>query len=119
MRSTYKKALIVYIGFIVILVGILFGIIYRYYSQYGSIADTMMMVDFQGLLLAFMGAAVLSLISVVLTFNLARAWAKEQPEFTEQIVRYALIINLSLIVILGGLAGGIIVLRTLHTVGYF
>jgi cell division protein FtsX len=77
------------------------------------------MVDFQGILLSFLGAVVLCLISVFLTFNLARAWVKEQPELSERIFRHALIINLSLIIIFGGLAGGIIILRTLWTIGYF
>ena len=114
----FKKTVMVFIGFIVVLVGILIVVIQRY-TQYGSIPDTMQMVDFQGILVAFLGAAILSLISVVLTFNLARAWVKEQPELVKPIFRYALIINISLIIIFGGLAGGIIILRTLWTIGYF
>lgn len=118
MGNAFKKALIVFIAFIVILVGVLIVVILRY-SQYGSIPDTMEMVDFRGILVSFLGAAILSLISVVLTFNLARAWVKEQPELAERIFRHALIINLSLIIIFGSLAGGIIILRTLWTIGYF
>ncbi len=118
MESSYKKALYVFIGFIVVMIGIIIAVILRY-SQYGSIPNTMEMVDFEGILLAFIGAAVLIMISVVLTFNLAHAWTKEQPEFTQQIIRYALIINLTIIIIIGGLAGGIIILRTLWTIGYF
>ena len=118
MGNVFKKAVIVFIGFILILLGILIVVILRY-SQYGSIPDAMEMVDFQGILLAFLGAAVLILISVVLTFNLASAWVKEQPELAERIFRHVLIINLSVIIILGGLAGGIIILRTLWTIGYF
>ncbi len=79
----------------------------------------MEMVDFQGILLSFLGAVVLCLISVVLTFNLARAWSKEQPENTKDIFRLALITNIMLIVIIGGLETGIIILRTLWTIGYF
>ncbi len=118
MGSEFKKALIIFIGFILILAAILIILILRY-SMYGSIIETMEMVDFNGIFLAFMGAAVLNLISVVLTFNLARAWVKEQPEFAENILRFAKIISITLIIIIGGLAGGIIVLRTLWTIGYF
>ena len=118
MGSEFKKALIVFIGFILILVAILIVLIIRY-SAYGSIIETMEMVDFHGILLAFMGASVLNLISVVLTFHLARAWVKEQPEFSEDIFRYARIISITLIIIIGGSAGGIIVLRTLWTIGFF
>lgn len=118
MGSEFKKALIIFIGFILILAAILIVLILRY-SMYGSIIETMEMVDFNGIFLAFMGAAVLNLISVVLTFNLARAWVKEQPEFAESIFRFAKIISITLIIIIGGLAGGIIVLRTLWTIGYF
>ena len=118
MENTFKIALIVFIGFIVLLVGILIVVLQRY-SQYNSLEETMQMVDFQGILLSFLGAVILCLISVLLTFNLARAWVKEQPEFAKRIFRLALIINLSLIIIIGGLAAGIIILRTLWTIGYF
>ncbi len=118
MGSEFKTALIVFVGFILLLATILVVVVQRY-SQYGSILETMEMVDFNGIFLAFMGAAVLNLISVVLTFNLARAWVKEQPEFAEDIFRFARIISITLVIIIGGLAGGIIVLRTLWTIGYF
>ncbi len=118
MGSEFKRTLIVFIGFILVLAAILIVLILRY-SAYGSIIETMEMVDFNGIFLAFMGAAVLNLISVVLTFGLARAWVKEQPEFAENIFRFAKTISITLIIIIGGLAGGIIVLRTLWTIGYF
>ena len=118
MGREFKKALTVFIGFILILAAILIVLILRY-SIYGSILETMEMVDFNGIFLAFMGAAVLNLISAVLTFSLARAWVKEQPEFAENIFRFAKIISITLITIIGGLAGGLIVLRTLWTIGFF
>lgn len=118
MGKAFKKILIVFIGFIVVLGGILIGVI-QSYSQFGSLPETIQMVDFSGILLAVLGACLLSLISVVLTFWLARAWASEQPEFGEQIIRLALIVSISLIVVFGGLAGGLIVLRTLWTIGFF
>ena len=118
MRTAFKKALIVFIGFIVILGGVLLGVIQQY-SQYGSLPETMQMVDFSGILLAVLGACLLSLISVVLTFVLARAWATEQPQLGERIVRLALIVSIAFIIVFGGLAGGLIVLRTLWTIGFF
>ena len=118
MRTAFKKAIIVFIGFIVILGGVLLGVIQQY-SQYGSLPETMQMVDFSGILLAVLGACLLSLISVVLTFVLARAWASEQPELGERIVRLALIVSIAFIIVFGGLAGGLIVLRTLWTIGFF
>lgn len=118
MRTAFKKALIVFIGFIVILGGVLLGVIQQY-SQYGSLPETMQMVDFSGILLAVLGACLLSLISVVLTFILARAWATEQPQLGERIVRLAIIVSIAFIIIFGGLSGGLIVLRTLWTIGFF
>ena len=118
MGSEFKRALIVFVGFILLLATILIVVVQRY-SQYGSILETMEMVDFNGIFLVFMGAAVLNLISIGLTFNLARAWVKEEPEFAQKIFRFTLIISLTFIIIIGGLAGGIIVLRTLWTIGYF
>ena len=118
MGTAFKKAIIVFIGFIVILGGILIGVI-RHYSQYGSLPETIQMVDFQGILLAVLGACLLSLVSVVLTFWLARAWAGEQPELADRIIRLALTVSISLIVVFGGLAGGLVILRTLWTIGFF
>lgn len=118
MGTAFKKAIIVFIGFLVILGGVLLGVI-RQYSQYGSLPETMQMVDFSGILLAVLGACLLSLISVVLTFVLARAWASEQPQLGERIVRLALIVSIAFITVFGGLAGGLIVLRTLWTIGFF
>ncbi|MCY3739659.1 MAG: hypothetical protein OXH00_01425 [Candidatus Poribacteria bacterium] len=118
MGTAFKKALIVFICFIVILGAVLIGVILNY-SQYGSIPETIQMVDFQGILLSVLGACILSLVSVALTFWLARAWAIEQPELGNRIIRLALAVSISLIVVFGGLAGGLIILRTLWTIGFF
>ena len=118
MGTAFKKAIIVFIGFIVILGGILIGVI-RHYSQYGSLPETIQMVDFSGILLSVLGACTLSLVSVALTFWLARAWISEQPKLGERIIRLALVVSISFIVVFGGLAGGLVVLRTLWTIGFF
>ena len=118
MGTAFKRAFIVFVGFIVILGGVLIGVI-QHYSKYESFLETMRMVDFSGILLAVLGACVLSLVSVALTFWLARAWVSEQPELGERIIRLALAISISFIVVFGGLAGGLVVLRTLWTIGFF
>ena len=118
MGTAFKKALIVFIGFIVVLGGVLISIILNY-SQYESLPETMQMVDFSGILVAVLGACVLSLMSVVLVFWLARAWVNERPELGERIVHLALVISIGFIIVFGGLAGGLIVLRTLWTIGFF
>ena len=118
MGTAFKKAFIVFIGFIVVLGGVLIGVILNY-SQYESLPETMQMVDFSGMLVAVLGACLLSLVSVALTFWLARAWISEQPELGERIIRLALVVSIGFIVIFGGLAGGLIVLRTLWTIGFF
>ena len=118
METAFRKALIVFIGFIVVLGGILIGVI-QHFSQYGSLPETMQMVDFSGILVSVLGACLLSLVSVALTFWLARAWISEQPELGERIIHLALVVSISFIVVFGGLAGGLIVLRTLWTIGFF
>ena len=118
MRTAFKKALIAFIGFIVVLGGVLVSVILNY-AEYESLPEMMQMVDFSGILVAVLGACVLSLGSVVLTFWLARAWASEQPELGTRIIRLALVVSISLIVVFGGLAGGLVVLRTLWTIGFF
>ena len=118
MGTAFKKTLIVFIGFILVLGGVLIGVILQY-SQYGSLPETMQMVDFSGILVSVLGACLLSLISVVLTFWLARAWINERPELGDRIVHLALIVSVSFIIVFGGLAGGLVVLRTLWTIGFF
>ena len=118
MGTAFKKALGVFIGFIVVLGVVFIGVIQNY-SQYGSLPETIQMVDFSGILVAVLGACILSLVSVVLTFWLARAWVKEHPELGERIIHLALITSVSLIFVFGGLAGGLVVLRTLWTIGFF
>ena len=118
MGTAFKKAIIVFIGFILVLVSVLLGVIQNY-SQYGSLPETIQMVDFSGILVAVLGACTLSLVSIVLTFGLARAWAIEQPELGDRIIRLALIVSIVFIIVCGGLAGGLIILRTLWTIGFF
>ena len=118
MGTAFKKAIIVFIGFMLVLVGILLGVIQNY-SQYGSLPETIQMVDFSGILVAVLGACILSLVSIGLTFWLARAWVSEQPELGDRIIRLALIVSIAFIVVCGGLAGGLIILRTLWTIGFF
>ena len=118
MGTAFKKIFIVFIGFIVVLGGVLIGVI-QHFSEYDSLPETMQMVDFSGILVAVLGACILSLVSVALTFYLARAWISEQPELGERIIRLTLAVSISFIVVFGGLAGGLIVLRTLWTIGFF
>lgn len=118
MGTAFKKAIIGFIGFILVLVGVLLGVIQNY-SQYGSLPETIQMVDFSGILVAVLGACILSLVSIGLIFWLARAWASEQPEFGDRIIRLALIVSIAFIVVCGGLAGGLVILRTLWTIGFF
>lgn len=118
MTKAFKKTLIAFLLFILLLIGILFLVI-RHWSRYGSLSETMRMVNFSELLLALLGASILILISIALTFWLAHAWSIEQPSLGERIIRLAMVVSILLILVFGGLGGGIIVLRTLWTIGYF
>ena len=118
MKTALKKTLIAFLIFILSLTGILISVIKRW-SQSGSLIESMMMVDFTGLLLSVLGASILILISVALTFWLAHAWSVEQPTLGEQIIRLAMLVSILLILVFGGMGIGLIVLRTLWTVNYF
>jgi hypothetical protein len=118
MKTAFKKTLIGFLIFILSLIGILIGVIRRW-SQSGSLIESMMMVDFTGLLLGVLGTSILILISVALTFWLAHAWSVEQPTLGEQIIRLATLVSILLILVFGGMGIGLIVLRTLWTVNYF
>ena len=100
MGTAFKKAFIVFIGFIVVLVSVLIGVI-QHFSQW-SLPEAIQMVDFPGMLVAVLGACILGLVSVALTFYLARAWISEQPELGERIIRLALVVSISFIVVFGG-----------------
>ena len=118
MKTAFKKTLIAFVIFILSLIGILIGVIKRW-SQSGSLIESMMMVDFPGLLLGVLGASILILISIALTFWLAHAWSVEQPALGERIIRLAMLVSTLLILVFGGMGIGLIVLRTLWTVNYF
>ncbi len=118
MKTAFKKTLIGFLIFILSLIGILIGVIRRW-SQSGSLIESMMMVDFTGLLLGVLGTSILILISVALTFWLAHAWSVDQPTLGEQIIRLATLVSILLILVFGGMGIGLIVLRTLWTVNYF
>ena len=118
MKTAFKKTLIGFLIFILSLIGILIGVIRRW-SQSGSLIESMMMVDFTGLLLGVLGTSILILISVALTLWLAHAWSVEQPTLGEQIIRLATLVSILLILVFGGMGIGLIVLRTLWTVNYF
>ena len=118
MKTAFKKTLIAFLIFILSLIGILIGVIKRW-SQSGSLIESMMMIDFTGVLLGVLGASILILISVALTFWLAHAWSVEQPALGEQIIRLAMLVSILLVLVFGGMGIGIIVLRTLWTVNYF
>ncbi len=118
MKTAFKKALIAFLIFILSLIGILIAVIRRW-SQSGSLIESMMMVDFTGLLLAVLGSSILILISIALTFWLAYAWSVEQPVLGERIIRLATVVSILLILVFGGMGIGLIVLRTLWTVNYF
>ena len=118
MKTAFKKTLIAFLIFILSLIGILI-IVIKGWSQSGSLIESMMMVDFLGLLLSILGVSILILISVVLIFWLAHAWSVEQPALGEQIIRLATLVSILLILVFGGMGIGLIVLRTLWTVNYF
>ena len=118
MKTAFIKTLIAFFIFILSLIGILIGVI-KQWSQSGSLIESMMMVDFSGLLLSVLGASILILISIALIFWLAHAWSVEHPALGEQIIRLAMIVSILLILVFGGMGIGLIVLRTLWTVNYF
>ena len=102
MKTAFKKTLIAFLIFILSLIGILIGVI-KGWSQSGSLIESMMMVDFTGLLLGVLGASVLILISVALTFWLAHTWSIEQPALGKQIIRLAMLVSILLILVFGGM----------------
>ena len=102
MISAFKRILIIFLIFILVLVGLLIAVIQRA-SQYGSLPETLRMVNFADLLIGLLAASILILISIVLTFWLAHAWSIEQPSLGKQIVRLATVVSILLILVFGGM----------------
>ena len=118
MKNAFRRVFIALFLFILSLMVVLTCIIINW-VEFESIPDLLMMVDFTGILLSTLGVSILILISVGLVFGLARAWSTEQPELGHKIIHFAMITNVVLIFVLGGMGVGLIVLRTLWTNGYF
>ena len=118
MKNAFRQVSIALFLFILSLMMILTFIIIKW-IEFESIPNLLMMVDFTGILLSALTVSILILISIGLVFGLARAWSTEQPELGDKIIRLAMVTNVVLIFVLGGIGGGLIVLRTLWTIGYF
>ena len=118
MKKAFRNTLIILAALILILIGVLIAVI-QSWKKYSALPDTMMMIDFPALLLAILGASILIFAGIGITFGFAYAWSLKRPELGPQIVRLAMTISILLILVLGGLASGVIVLRTLHTSGVF
>ena len=114
MKKAFRNTLIILVTLILLLIGILVAVI----LSYSNLPDTMMMIDFPALLLAILGASILIFAGIGITFGFAYAWSLKCPELGPQIVRLAMTISILLILVLGGLASGVIVLRTLQTIGF-
>ena len=118
MKNAFRQVLITFCLFILSLMVILIFIIINW-VEFESMSDLLMMVDFTGILLAALTVSVLILVSIGLVFGLARAWSNEQPELGDKIIHLAVITNVVLVFVFGGIGTGIIILRTLWTIGYF
>tara|TARA_B100000809_G_C15137186_1_gene531176 strand:- start:2145 stop:2507 length:363 start_codon:yes stop_codon:yes gene_type:complete len=118
MKNAFRRVLIALFLFVLSLVVILIFIIINW-VKFESIPDLLMMVDFTGILLSTLAVSILILVSIGLVFWLARAWSAEQPELGDKIIQLATITNVVLIFVFGGMGVGLIILRTLWTIGYF
>lgn len=118
MKNAFRQVLITFCLFILSLMVILIFIIINW-IEFESMSDLLMMVDFTGILLAALAVSVLILVGIGLVFGLARAWSNEQPELGDKIIHLAVITNVVLVFVFGGIGTGIIILRTLWTIGYF
>ncbi len=117
MKKAFRNTLIILAAFILILIGMLIAVI-QGWKKYSDLPDTMMMIDFPGLLLAILGVSILIFAGIGITFGFAYAWSLKRPELGSQIVRLAMTVSILIILVLGGLASGVIVLRTLQTIGF-
>ena len=118
MKNAFRRVLIALFLFVLSLVVILIFIIINW-VEFESIPDLLMMVDFTGILLSTLAVSILILVSIGLVFWLARTWSAEQPELGDKIIQLATITNIVLIFVFGGMGVGLIILRTLWTIGYF
>jgi hypothetical protein len=73
----------------------------------------------QGIIIILFGTYFLTIGIVFIVFFIARGWALAQPEARDRLIKAVWIICMTVTIVFGGLATGVITLLTLSHVGFF
>ncbi len=73
----------------------------------------------KGIIIVLFGTYFLTIAAVFVVFLMTRKWIANSPEAANRLIRAIWIICITITIVFGGLATGVITLLTLRQVGYF
>lgn len=73
----------------------------------------------KGIIIVLFGTYFLTIAAVFIMFLMTRRWISSAPEVTNRLIRAIWIISITITIVFGGLATGVITLLTLKQVGFF
>lgn len=73
----------------------------------------------KGIIIVLFGTYFLTIAAVFVVFLMTRKWVADSPEASNRLIRAIWIICITITIVFGGLATGVITLLTLKQVGYF
>ena len=73
----------------------------------------------KGIIIVLFGTYFLTIAAVFVVFLMTRKWVADSPDSSKRLIRAIWIICITITIVFGGLATGVITLLTLRQVGYF
>ncbi len=73
----------------------------------------------KGIIIVLFGTYLLTIAAVFVIFLVARKWIAASPDVSNRLIRAIWIICITITIVFGGLATGVITLLTLKQVGFF
>ena len=73
----------------------------------------------KGIIIVLFGTYSLTIAAVFVIFLMTRRWIAASPDVSNRLIRAIWIICITITIVFGGLATGVITLLTLKQVGYF
>ncbi len=73
----------------------------------------------KGIIIILFGTYVMTIAAIISLFLMSRKWVAAAPESSKRLIRAIWIIGITVTIVFGGLATGVITLLTLRQVGFF
>lgn len=73
----------------------------------------------KGIIIVLFGTYFLTIAAVISLFFMTKKWVAASPDSSKSLIRAIWIISITITIVFGGLATGVITLLTLRQVGFF